>query len=116
MTTIADVADWVAGLDDVVDRIAFRFGRSEPRRRAAAYLRGLLSPVERKNGWQLAEAAGDRTPDGVQEFLSRTRWDADAVRDDLRVGLTRFRGSCSLCVDHAARTMRRWSRSRPARP
>ena len=43
-----------------------------------------MSPIERKNGWQLAEAAGDRTPDGVQEFLSRTRWDADAVRDDLQ--------------------------------
>ena len=84
MTTSADVADWLAGLDDVADRIAARFGRSEPRRRAAAYLRGLLSPVERKNGWQLAEAAGDRTPDGVQEFLSRVRWDADAVRDDLQ--------------------------------
>ena len=84
MTTSADVGDWVTGLDDVVARIAPRFGRSEPRRRAAAYLRGLLSPVERKNGWQLAEAAGDRTPDGVQEFLSRTRWDADAVRDDLQ--------------------------------
>jgi hypothetical protein len=40
--------------------------------------------VERKNGWQLAEAAGDRTPDGVQEFLSRVRWNADAVRDDLQ--------------------------------
>jgi SRSO17 transposase len=61
-----------------------RFGRVEPRRRAAAYLQGLLAPVERKNGWQLAEAAGDRTPNGVQEFLSRVRWDADAVRDDLR--------------------------------
>ena len=84
MTTSTEVADWVTGLDDVVDRIAARFGRSEPRRRAAAYLRGLLSPIERKNGWQLAEAAGDRTPDGVQEFLSRTRWDADAVRDDLQ--------------------------------
>ena len=35
-------------------------------------------------GWQLAEVAGDRTPDGVQEFLSRVRWDADAVRDDLQ--------------------------------
>ena len=40
--------------------------------------------IGRNNGWQLAEAAGDRTPDGVQEFLSRVRWDADAVRDDLR--------------------------------
>ena len=84
MTTSAGVADWLTGLDGVVDRIAVRFGRSEPRHRAAAYLRGLLWPVERKNGWQLAEAAGDRTPDGVQEFLSRTRWDADAVRDDLQ--------------------------------
>ena len=84
MTTSAEVGEWAAGVDDVVARIAGRFGRSEPRRRAAAYLRGLLSRVERKNGWQLAEAAGDRTPDGVQEFLSRTRWDADAVRDDLQ--------------------------------
>ncbi len=65
-------------------RLGPRFGRVEPRRRLAAYLRGLLAPVERKNGWQLAEAAGDRTPDGVQEFLSRVRWDAEAVRDDLQ--------------------------------
>ena len=75
---------WAAGLDGVVDRIAPRFGRSEPRRRAASYLHGLLAPIERKNGWQLAEAAGDATPDGVQEFLSRAQWDADAVRDDLQ--------------------------------
>jgi SRSO17 transposase len=47
-------------------------------------LRGLLSPAERKNGWQLAEMAGDRTPDGVQDFLSRVRREADRVRDDLR--------------------------------
>ena len=70
--------------DDVVERIGLRFGRVEPRRRVRAYLQGLLAPVERKNGWQLAEAAGDATPDGVQELLSRVRWDADAVRDDLR--------------------------------
>jgi hypothetical protein len=47
-------------------------------------LRGLLAPVERKNGWQLAEAVGDRTPDGVQDLLSRVHRDADAVRDDLQ--------------------------------
>jgi hypothetical protein len=41
--------------------------------------------VERRNGWRLAEAVGDRTPDGMQDFLSRTRWDADAVRDDPRI-------------------------------
>ncbi len=85
MVTRLDVMGWSVELDGVVDRIAPRFGRAEPRRRAAAYLRGLLAPVERKNGWQqLAEAVGDATPDGVQEFLSRVSWDADAVRDDLR--------------------------------
>ena len=84
MVTQVEVQGWAERLDDVVGRLAPRFARAEPRRRAAAYLRGLLAPVERKNGWQLAEAAGDRTPDGVQDFLSRAQWDADAVRDDLQ--------------------------------
>jgi SRSO17 transposase len=84
MTLEEDVADWTRELDRVGRRIASRFGRVEPRRRAMAYLRGLLAPVERKNGWQLAEAAGDCTPDAMQDFLSRMRWDADAVRDDLQ--------------------------------
>lgn len=84
MATRADVQGWASGLDDLVGRVAPRFVRAEPRRRAAAYLRGLLALVERKNGWQLAEAAGDATPDGVQDFLSRMRWNADAVRDDLQ--------------------------------
>lgn len=79
-----DVAAWAAELDALLARVAGRFARPEPRRRAAAYVRGLLAPLERKNGWQLAEAAGDPTPDGVQDFLGRARWDADAVRDDLR--------------------------------
>ena len=84
MVTQKDVQVWAEGLDGVVDRIALRFGRAEPRRRARAYLRGLLAPIERKNGWQLAEAVGDATPDGVQDFLSRVQWDADTVRDDLQ--------------------------------
>src|SRR5919202_6950989 len=84
MTTRAEVRGWAGGLDAVLGRIAPRFARAEPRRRAAAYLRGLLAPLGRKNGWQLAEAAGDATPDGMQDFLGRMRWDADAVRDDLR--------------------------------
>jgi SRSO17 transposase len=82
--TREDAARGARALDEVIERIAPRFSRVEPRRRAQAYLRGLLAPVERKNGWQLAEAAGDRTPDGVQDFLSRMRWDADLVREDLR--------------------------------
>src|SRR5918997_1334980 len=84
MPTIEGAERWAQGLEELAGRIAPRFVRAEPRRRALAYLRGLLAPVERKNGWQLAEAAGDATPDGVQDFLSRMRWDADAVRDDLR--------------------------------
>ena len=84
MTTVGTAEGWSRELDAMAARIAPRFSRAEPRRRALAYLRGLLAPLERKNGWQLAEAAGDATPDGVQDFLSRMRWDADAVRDDLR--------------------------------
>jgi SRSO17 transposase len=82
--TMEDAERWAQELDAVMARLAPRFSRVEPRRRALAYVRGLLAPVERKNGWQLAEAAGDRTPDGVQDFLSRMRWEADLVRDDLR--------------------------------
>src|SRR4051794_1283112 len=84
MTTVGTAEGWSRELEALAARIAPRFSRAEPRRRALVYLRGLLLPLERKNGWQLAEAAGDATPDGVQDFLSRMRWDADAVRDDLR--------------------------------
>jgi hypothetical protein len=73
MTDVSEAEGWARGLDEVVARLAPRFGRIEPRRRASAYLRGLLAPLGRKNGWQLAEAAGDRPPDGMQDFLSRMR-------------------------------------------
>ena len=81
---VAEVARWADGIERAHECIAGRFRRPEPRRRALAYLRGLLSSVERKNGWQLAEQAGDATPDGVQHLLYNYRWDADLVRDDLR--------------------------------
>jgi SRSO17 transposase len=68
----------------VVRRIGPRFARAEARQRAQAYLRGLLSPVERKNGWQLAEAVGDHTPYALQHLLGRADWDPDLVRDDLQ--------------------------------
>jgi SRSO17 transposase len=80
----ADLDVWVAGLDGLFARVAGRFGRVEPRRQARAYLTGLLAPVERKNGWQLAEAAGDATPDKMQRLLNVARWDPDEVRDDVR--------------------------------
>ncbi len=81
---VLEVARWAKGIEGVHGCIAGRFYRSEPRRRALDYLKGLISPVERKNGWQLAEQAGDATPDGVQRLLSSYVWDADLVRDDLR--------------------------------
>ncbi len=65
-------------------RIAHRFARSEAREHVRRYLVGLLGRVERKNGWQLAEATGERDPQGVQRLLNAAKWDADEVRDDLR--------------------------------
>jgi hypothetical protein len=81
---IEEVQAWAAGLDALHTRIAGRFTRAEPRRRALTYLKGLLGNVTRKNGWQLAEHAGERTPDGMQRLLATADWDPDQVRDDLR--------------------------------
>lgn len=78
------VESWASELDTLMECIKHRFRRSEARRRAKDYLRGLLSPVERKNSWQLAEAVGDETPYGLQQFLYRAEWDADELRDDLQ--------------------------------
>jgi SRSO17 transposase len=71
-------------LETLFSFIEQRFPRDEPRQHAFAYLKGLLSPVERKNGWQLAEAAGDPTPYAIQHLLGRAQWSADEVRDDLQ--------------------------------
>ncbi|MET7304943.1 IS701 family transposase [Embleya sp. NPDC005575] len=65
-------------------RIAGRFARVEPRRRARSLVVGLLSNLPRKNCWTIAEHAGHATPDGLQHLLARAKWDAEAVRDDLR--------------------------------
>jgi len=78
------VERWTDTLADLHGRIARRFARAEVRERARRYLVGLLERVERKNGWQLAEAIGEAGPRGVQRLLSAATWDADAVRDDLR--------------------------------
>jgi SRSO17 transposase len=75
---------WASELDALMDRIGCRFARSEARTRAKDYLKGLLSPAERKNGWQLAEILGDTTPYGIQQFLYRSPFDPDVLRDDLR--------------------------------
>jgi SRSO17 transposase len=87
---VEEVQAWAAGLDGLHARIAGRFVRAEPRRRALAYLRRLLGNVDRKNGWQLAEHAGERTPDGMQRLVSTADWDPDLVRNDL----------CAYVVEH----------------
>src|SRR3954465_3333905 len=84
MTTLVEVEGWAGALEKLVGGLASRFFREAGVRRALSYLRGLLAPLERKNGWQLAEAGGDVSPAAMQDFLTRTRWDAEAVRDDLQ--------------------------------
>jgi SRSO17 transposase len=81
---LAEVEGWAAEFERLVERIGPRFARPEVRRRVAGFLRGLLGEVERKNGWQLAEHARETTPDGMQRLLTTARWDAEALRDDLR--------------------------------
>lgn len=78
------VGRWSEALEELHQRIAGRFARSEARERVQRYLMGLLGRVERKNGWQLAEAIGEVDPQGVQRLLNAAKWDADLVCDDLR--------------------------------
>jgi SRSO17 transposase len=65
-------------------RVGSRFTRSEPRGRAREYVTGLTAGLERKNGWTLAERAGEVCPDGMQRLLRRADWDVDGVREDVR--------------------------------
>jgi len=85
--TLETVQAWALWQTDVERRLMPHFTRREAQHRVAAYLRGLLSPIERKNGWQVAEAVGDPTPYGVQHLLGRARWDAAEVRKTLGVYL-----------------------------
>jgi len=75
---------WTSLFENMCEQIGPCFARSETRERVKAYLQGLLSPIERKNGWQLAEEAGETTPYGMQYLLNRAVWDSDKVRDQLQ--------------------------------
>jgi hypothetical protein len=75
---------WQIAFGAVLDRIESRFARYEPLRHAAGLMLGMLSGLERKNCWTIAEHRGDLSPDGLQHLLARAKWDADLVRDDLR--------------------------------
>lgn len=89
---LAVIQSWNNALAEVEQRIGQHFARSEARKRAMDYLRGLMSQVERKNSWQLAEALGGATPYGIQHLLGRALWDVAVVRDEL----------CRYVVDHLA--------------
>jgi SRSO17 transposase len=78
-----DPARWQELFDELLGRVAGRFARVEPRRRARALVRGLLADLPRKNCWTLAEHAGDTSPDGMQHLLARAVWDHDKMRDDI---------------------------------
>jgi len=80
---VAMVRGWEAHFNQFIEGISGCFGRCDLRRRASAYIRGLLGPVQRKNSWQLAEYLGNASPHGLQRLLGRARWDADDVRDAL---------------------------------
>ena len=75
---------WTSLFESICERIGPCFARSETREGVQAYLKGLLSPVERKNGWQLAEEAGFSTPYAMQYLLNRAVWESDEVRDQLQ--------------------------------
>jgi hypothetical protein len=79
-----DAGRWLGLLDELMLRVGARFRRVEPRRRARAFVLGLLAGLPRKNCWTLAAQAGEASPDGMQHLLERAVWDADAVCDDVR--------------------------------
>ena len=89
---------WASAFAEVERRLYPYFARSEARQRAMAYLRGLLSSVERKNAWQLAEAVGAANPYGFQHLLGRAEWDAAAVRDELQRYVADYFGDADAVI------------------
>uniref|UniRef100_UPI003F4912A7 IS701 family transposase n=1 Tax=Streptomyces sp. CA-141956 TaxID=3240051 RepID=UPI003F4912A7 len=81
---LADARSWAGELRTLHEWFVHRFARSEPRESALAYMRGLVAPLERKNGRTLAEEAGHAGPDRLHRLLNRIDWDADEVLDDVR--------------------------------
>jgi SRSO17 transposase len=79
-----DLGRWRQEFDELMLRVGGRFARVEPRRRMAAFVRGLLAGLPRVNCWTIAENAGEAGPRGMQRLLSAAVWDEAGVRDDLR--------------------------------
>ena len=79
-----DLEGWRREFDELMLRVGGRFARVEPRRRMAAFVRGLLAGLPRVNCWSIAEHAGEQCPRGMQRLLSAAVWDEAGMRDDLR--------------------------------
>jgi len=92
------LARWQEQFDEVFGRVAGRFARVELRKRARAFVCGLLADLPRKNCWTIAEHAGDPSPDGMQHLLTRAVWDHDQVRDDLRGYVTEHLGDAEAVL------------------
>jgi SRSO17 transposase len=94
-------AAWSESFNEMFMQVAGCFANARVRRRGRAYLLGLLSRAERKNSWQLAEFAGDASPDGMQRLLNFSPWDEDAARDALARYVARAMGdpAAVLAVD-----------------
>ncbi|MGA4979913.1 transposase, partial [Streptomyces cinereoruber] len=89
---LVDVRSWAGELRTLHERFVHRFARSEPRESALAYMQGLIAPLERENGWTLAEEAGHAGPDRIHRLLNRIDWDADEVLDDVREYVVEYLG------------------------
>lgn len=92
-------AEW----QSLMGRIPHRFARRESCQQAQGYMQGLMSDVHRRNSWQLAEAIGEKTPDGIQQLLNTARWDEkmDCVMTSSATRLT-----CWVQVSASSRWMR----------
>lgn len=84
MLSVQDVSQWATEIQAVAERIGPRFSRKDLRQHANQYLQGLISRIERKNGWLMAEELGEKSPTNLQHFIARASWSADEVRDDLQ--------------------------------
>ena len=89
---LEEINKWAEGLEKIVERIHGHFASLPTFKRAIQYLKGLLSQCERKNGWQLSEITGDKSPYGIQNLMSRANWDANAVRNDLQAYVSEHLG------------------------
>jgi SRSO17 transposase len=83
---------WLAGIDDLLARVAGHVGRVEPRKRMRQFVFALMAGLPRTNCWSIAEHAGERCPRGMQRFLSQAVWDTEAVLDDVRAWVVEFLG------------------------